>query len=148
MEQLTANHWLVILGIIAIIAEVMMGAPTGFDAAIAGVIFVLSGSVGVAVDSLPVALGLVALLSAFYILLGRGFLKNKLTVATRSTNVEALIGKSGMVIKKITGKNPGQVKIEGEIWRAEANSDIDVDALVVVDSVSGVSLRVSPKSGQ
>lgn len=127
----------------AIITELLLGVATGFDLLLIGVIFIISGSIGLLVSSVPVALVLVTVLSILYVFVGRAFIKNKLAIQTRATNVDAVIGQKGIVVKKITSQTAGQVKVEGEIWRATSNKTIDEGEEIVVNSVSGVTLRVS-----
>lgn len=141
--QIDNNYFLVIAGIVAIVLELFLGVATGFDLALIGVILIIGGAVGSVAGSFSLALGVVAILSLLYVFIGRAFIKNKLTIQTRNTNVEALIGKKAMVVKKITSQKPGQVKVEGEIWRAEAEVSIDEGTEVNVKSVSGVTLKVA-----
>lgn len=68
--------------------------------------------------------------------------KKVIAIGTTKTNVDNLIGKGGVVFKKITTYKPGQVKVEGEIWRASSEKNHEVGEMVVVESVSGVTLQV------
>ncbi len=73
-------------------------------------------------------------------------LTSKLTKATAiATNVDAVIGKIGMVIEDIPAlDNPGIVKVSGEMWSAiSADSNpIEKDTQVKVLQVKGVRLVV------
>lgn len=60
-------------------------------------------------------------------------------------NSNALIGKSGVVLKDIKGDEKiGQVKVAGEVWSAicEDNTLITKDSKVTVLAISGVKLIV------
>lgn len=60
-------------------------------------------------------------------------------------NSNALIGKSGIVLKDIMGEDiVGQVKVQGEIWSAicDQNKIIKKDTKIIVKSISGVKLLV------
>ena len=62
-----------------------------------------------------------------------------------STNSNALIGKTGTVIKEIDRDvNVGQVKIAGEVWSAitQDNCVIPKDSLVKIEGINGVKLLV------
>lgn len=62
------------------------------------------------------------------------------------TNSDALVGRRGVVLKKISGKlGVGQIKVSGEIWSAISDSDkpINVDSEVIVEKIIGVKLLVS-----
>ena len=66
---------------------------------------------------------------------------------TRDTamNSNALIGKSGLVLKDIKGDEKiGQVKVAGEIWSAICEDDTFIarDSKITVLSISGVKLVV------
>lgn len=143
MDQIDKNYLLALMGLVAITLEVILGAPTGFDLLILGIIFLLGGGVGILTGSFTLALAVIIILSFLYIFLARKMIKEKLSLTTRKTNVDNLIGKKATVVKKIIPSKPGQVKIEGEIWRAEANEEIEIDKQVVVESVSGVTLKVT-----
>ena len=65
------------------------------------------------------------------------------------TNVDALIGKTGIVTKKINTINQvGQVKIEGETWSALGENEMDIEkgVQIIVKKVKGVRLIVSPRN--
>ena len=60
-------------------------------------------------------------------------------------NSNALIGKSGIVLKDIKGdEKVGQVKVQGEVWSAicEDGTSIDKDTRITVLAISGVKLIV------
>lgn len=136
------NYILIILGVVAIIIEVMVGVATGFDLLLIGLIFILSGGLGILTGSFQYALIGVAVLSILYVFVGRRLIKSKLSVATTKTNTEQLVGSTGIVTKKILADKPGQIKVDGEIWRARAKETISEGVEVLIESVSGVTLAV------
>ena len=71
--------------------------------------------------------------------------------SAQKSNVDALVGKTGRVIKPIEPDNGGQVQIGGEIWIASASSVMEEGARIKVLSVSGARLNVekfTEESGQ
>lgn len=142
MEWIDMNTLLIILGIGAIIVELLVGAATGFDLLLIGTFTALGGIVGRATHNVSFAFITIFVLSFLYVFVGRGFIRQKLSIATKSTNIDNLLGKKGIVIRKIVKRRAGQVKIEGEIWRAVSEKDIDEGEEVVIQSVSGVTLKV------
>ncbi len=64
------------------------------------------------------------------------------------TNVNALIGKVGVVTKTIKSHSPGQIKVEGQVWTAQGNKDESIleGTEVRVLSVEGVKAIVEIKS--
>ncbi len=62
--------------------------------------------------------------------------------------VDRLIGKTGLVTEELTPDSPfGQVRIEREVWRADAPGSgiVTVGTRVVVDRVEGTHLIVHPQ---
>lgn len=53
------------------------------------------------------------------------------------TNTEAIVGKSGVVIKQIKPHGVGLVKVEGEVWSAESDQVIGEGLVVIVVNVRG-----------
>jgi membrane protein implicated in regulation of membrane protease activity len=145
MKNIDGNLILIIIGFGAILLELMLGAATGFDLLLLGVAFVIGGFIGMVFHSFILALIIVFILSVLYISIGRKTIKSKLAIKTTKTNIEGIMDKSGKVIKEIRPNKPGQVKVEGEIWRAEAPVVISEGASVKIQSVTGVTLSVTPE---
>jgi membrane protein implicated in regulation of membrane protease activity len=59
-----------------------------------------------------------------------------------AVGVEALVGKVGVVTADLWPE--GQVKVDGEIWRARCAGGCDTGTSVVVRSVDGLTLVVDP----
>lgn len=58
------------------------------------------------------------------------------------SNMKAVIGKHGVVTKAISPLEYGQVKVNGEIWTASAQEDLEPEVRVQVVGVQGVKLVV------
>ena len=58
------------------------------------------------------------------------------------TNADSLVGKTAIVLKRITPDDRGEVRIEGKIWSAVANETLEPEAKVEVLAISGVKLVV------
>jgi membrane protein implicated in regulation of membrane protease activity len=88
------------------------------------------------------------LLALVYLALLRGWLKSRFTVKHQVSNADAVIGKTGVVTKRIAARTAGLVKLGDEVWRAELSSSSGEDseravgATVTVDGVEGVTLKV------
>lgn len=140
------NWLLVIGGIICVIIELALGALTGFDLALLGASLALGGGIGILAGSAKIGLLAAGMLALLYLALFRSWLKRKLTVKDQASNVDAVVGKTGVVTKRIAIRDPGMVKVGSEIWRAELSGGDEVakdaGAVVVVQSVEGVTLRV------
>lgn len=88
--------------------------------------------------------------AALSFLLLRLWLKKNQTGHFHKTNVDALQGKKGIVIKKINPDKPGQVTVESEVWSARPVRPevIEVGAHVEVIRVSGSHVIVDAISGK
>ncbi len=72
------------------------------------------------------------------------FIKSNDTVS----NVKALIGQHGMTLTSVSPLHYGQVKVNGEIWTAVSEEDIDDDTRIEVTGIDGVKLRVKKADPQ
>lgn len=146
MEGPDYNYYLVAAGVGAMVVEVIIGAADGFELLVIGIIAVIAGSIGMLTDSfLSASIIGISLLFA-YIFVGRKFIKAKLDISTMTTNIDSLIGEEADVVKAISKKNPGQVRIAGEVWRANSTQSLKPGEDVIIESVSGVTLKVSRKN--
>jgi membrane protein implicated in regulation of membrane protease activity len=140
-------NWLLIIGgLICVIIELALGALTGLDLALVGGSLTAGGVIGLLAGSARIGLLAGGVLAFVYLAIFRSWLKNKLTVKTVASNVDAVVGKAGVVTKRIAPSEAGMVKVGAEVWRAElAGADDaarDAGAMVTVQSVEGVTLRV------
>jgi membrane protein implicated in regulation of membrane protease activity len=137
---------LVILGVICVIAELALGVMTGFDLALVGASLIAGGIVGLVFGSANIGLLSTAILALLYFALFRKWLRSKMHVKTQPSNVDAVIGRTGVVTKRIGPRDCGLVKIGSEEWRAElAQQDgaaLEPGTEIKVLSVEGVTLRV------
>ncbi len=83
--------------------------------------------------------------SVLFVLLARPIAKRYMEGDSRPSNVDELVGREGVVIEAIEPHKSGQVKIRGEIWRAESGEPIPQDALIEVLKVDGNHLLVKKK---
>ena len=142
MDKIDLNYWLAILGLVFIGIEIAIGAASGFDLLLTGLIFLLSGVIGFAFGSTTISLIMVVVLVFVYVAVGRRTIRKSLMTETKNTNVDNLMGKTAVVTKKIAPHHAGQIKIEGEIWRAEADKELETGDKAKIVSVSGVTLKV------
>ncbi len=132
---------------LCIIAELILGAITGFDLALIGLSLALGGGVGLWFGSTKAGLFSAAVLALIYLLFFRRLLRHKLTPKEQPTNVDAIMGRTAVVTVRIAPHTPGQVKVSDEIWRAELEKEEIETALepgtkVTVAGIDGVTLKV------
>jgi membrane protein implicated in regulation of membrane protease activity len=140
-------NWLLIIGgIVCVIVELALGAMTGLDLALIGGSLAIGGGIGLLAGSEKIGLLAAGGLALVYLAIFRTWLKAKLTVKNHPSNIDAIVGRTGVVTKRIALHEPGMVKVGDEVWRAElANAGEaarDLGAEVKVESVEGVTLRV------
>lgn len=140
------NWLLVILGLLSVIVELALGAITGFDLALVGGSLAVGGILGLFSGSANVGLISAAILALVYFLIFRSWLKSKLQVSDRPTNIDAVVGKTGVVTKRVAPRDPGIIKVGTEEWRAELaqveDTAREIGAVVTVSAVEGVTLKV------
>jgi membrane protein implicated in regulation of membrane protease activity len=140
------NWLLVIVGVLCAAAELALGALTGFDLALVGAALTAGGLLGLLLKSWHVGLIGAAILAVLYFALLRRWLKAKFLVSNHSSNADAVVGKMGVVTKRIGPRDCGIVKVGSEEWRAELAQPSDhareIGTDVRIVSIEGVTLKV------
>ena len=83
-------------------------------------------------------------ITIFFIIFTRPLVVRVFKTKDVKSNVDALIGLTGIVTMEIIPPESGQVKLQGEIWTARSDQRLNQDSLVQVRSVEGVTLYVDP----
>lgn len=140
-------NWLLIIGGgVSIIAELLLGVLTGFDLALLGVSLVAGGALGLLFGSTQVGLFSAGALALIYFVFLRKWVRSALSSPDRPSNVDAVVGRTGVVTVRIGLHEAGQVKVGDEVWRAvlapESNGAREPGQPVTVQSVDGVTLVV------
>jgi membrane-bound serine protease (ClpP class) len=94
---------------------------------------------------LPPGWGVAVILAGMTIEIGEAALWIRLSRRARPAigGVETLVGAAGVAA---TACRPeGQVRVRGELWRAVCPEGVDAGEPVVVESLTGLTLRVRPK---
>ncbi len=142
----TTNWLLIIFGTICVIAEVAMGVATGLDLALIGVSLAAGGAIGLAFDSARLGYLSAAIFAIVYWLLLRRHVKSRITAGGKVSNVDAVVGRTGVVVAAVAPNGAGQVRVGDEVWRAAlaegSGAVLEPGRTVVVESVEGVTLRV------
>ena len=96
---------------------------------------------------LGLQIGVFVLVSAALLLLLRPVAKRYFTPKLEKTNIDAVIGATGMVIKTVDNDlSEGQVKLGGMEWSARSTTgeQIPEGTKVQVDKIEGVKVYVTP----
>ena len=142
MNQTIISWLLVYLGLIFVLLELFIGIETGFDLVLIGIALMIGGGAGNWMGSWEVGVATATIITILYIIFGRQFVKSKLKVQTKSTNIESLIGKRGVVTKEIAPHRAGQIKVNSELWRAISNKKIAPKTEVIIEEIHGVTAQV------
>ena len=146
-----SDSWLwlifVVVGLLLILLELIVGVETGLDLVFIGSAFLLGGLVTLPFHSWLLTLIVTSIICVAYVALGRRYVHRWTLVRKAKTNVDAIIGRRGIVLRSITRNSNGLVKVGYEEWRATAEEDIGKGDEIVVISVSGVTLIVEKTKG-
>ena len=84
--------------------------------------------------------------SAILLFVTKPFVKKFVDVKPTNTNAFSIIGKKALVIKEINSHSVGQIKINGEVWSAEAENDeiVTEGSEVEIIKINGVKAIVKP----
>jgi len=141
--------WLVfvIVGLLLVLLELIVGVETGLDLVFIGSAFILGGLATWPFHSWLLTLIVTSIICIAYVALGRRYVHRWTVVKKARTNIDAIIGRHGIVLQSIARNVDGLVKVGNEQWRARAEEDIKEGDEIVVTSVSGVTLIVEKTKG-
>ncbi len=142
--------WLVfvIIGLLLILLELVIGVETtGFDLVFLGSAFVLGGLVTWPAHSWVVTIVVTSIICVAYIAIGRRYVHRWAAVRKSRTNIDAIVGRTGTVLRSISRKADGRVKVGNEDWKARATEDIEEGTEIVVTDVTGATLIVERSKG-
>ncbi len=133
--------WLILCGIFLLIeiftVSFLMFWP-GIGAFLAFIAAALNASFSVQV-------GVFAVSTILMIVFMKPLVKKLFKTKDVSMNSRSIIGKTGIVIKRIDNiESIGQVKVSGELWSAitEDGEDLEEGAEITVEEIQGVKLKV------
>lgn len=132
--------------IIAVICGIIEVATMGFWflwLALSAVLLSILARLNV-VSELSAQVIVFGVITIFFIIFTRPLVVRVFKTKEVKSNVDALIGLTGVVTMEIVPPHSGQVKLSGEIWTARADQKLLQDSLVKVKSVEGVTLFVEP----
>jgi len=141
--------WLVfiIVGLLLVLLELIIGVETGFDLVIIGSAFILGGLVAWPFHSWVLPLIVTSLICVIYVVIGRRYVHRWTAVKKVKTNIDAIIGREGLVLKNIARNVDGRVRVGSQRWRARAEEDIKEGDEIVVTGISGSTLIVEKNKG-
>jgi membrane protein implicated in regulation of membrane protease activity len=141
--------WLIFVavGLFLVLLELILGVETGLDLVFIGSIFIIGGLVTWPFTSWVLTVIVTSIVCIIYVVLGRRYVHRWTLVRKAITNVDAIIGRQGIVVNNIANNVDGLVKVGYEQWRARAEEDIKEGDEIVVTGISGVTLIVEKIKG-
>ncbi|GAG09455.1 unnamed protein product [marine sediment metagenome] len=112
--------WLifVIVGLFFVLLELIIGVETGLDLVFIGSAFIIGGLATWPFHSWVWAVIITSIICVAYVVLGRRYVHRWTMVRKAKTNIDAIIGRQGIVVKSIAKNVDGLVKVGYEQWRA------------------------------
>lgn len=134
--------WLIIAGIF-FIGEII---TVGFLIFWVGVAALITAILSIFVHNVIVQTVVFVITSTLLIFLTKPLAKKLTKSDGLQTNAYSIVGKVGIVIKKITAHNVGQVKVGSEIWTATSNNNLEIEEGidVTITDIKGVKAIVEP----
>jgi membrane protein implicated in regulation of membrane protease activity len=137
----------VIIGLLLVLLELVVGVETGLDLVFIGSAFVLGGLITWPSNSWVLSLIVTSLILVAYLVIGRRYVHRWTVVKGERTNIDAIFGRRGVVLKSIARNVDGRVRLGNERWRARAEEDIGEGDEIVVTNVTGSTLIVEKHKG-
>jgi len=94
------------------------------------------------IDSYLIEFAVFVILGTILLFTTRDYLVKLIVKKKEKTNLDRVIGMTGIVTEEITKKKFGEVKVDGKRWTAIADKKIKVDSAVKVLEIDGVKLKV------
>ncbi|MDR2515780.1 MAG: NfeD family protein [Spirochaetaceae bacterium] len=134
--------WAVLVIIFALVEVFTFGLTTVWFA-LAALVMVFLSFLNI---SFPAQILIFLVLSAGFLIITRPLAVKKFKTGREKTNVDSLIGKHALVIKKIGEFEKGEVKLAGQIWaaRSEDGAEIGEEVKCEVVRIEGVTAIVRP----
>jgi membrane protein implicated in regulation of membrane protease activity len=141
--------WLIFVGagLFFILLELLLGVDTGLDMVFVGTAFLIGGLISWPFKLWGVTVIVTVIICIAYVSIGRRYVQKWTAVKLEKTNVDAVIGRTGVVLTDIKQRGTGRVKVGNENWRAQAEENIDEGNEIVVTGVTGATLTVKKYEG-
>jgi membrane protein implicated in regulation of membrane protease activity len=141
--------WLIFIGagLVLIILELLVGIDTGLDLVFIGTALALGGLITLSLHSWVWTAIVAGVICVLYVVLGRRYIHRKTAISAAKTNIDTIIGKTGIVQGDISRDSDGLVKVGNEQWRARSEETIKEGEEITVTGISGVTLNVKKIEG-
>ena len=103
---------------------------------------IITTFVSLATDNIMIHLAVFTISSILLLLLTKPFVKKMKKREKVPTNLDMVVGKTGVVTEKIEKDGIGEVKVLGKKWSAYSDKEVEENSKVKVLSINGVKLKV------
>ena len=132
-------YWLIIILILSSIEIITINLVTIWFVASAAIALVVS----LFTDSFYIQFLVFGIAGLIIMVLTRPILRKLLKKDDTKTNLDRVIGMSGICTEEISSKNDiGEVKVDGKRWSAISSSKIKKGDVVIITEINGVKLKV------
>ena len=135
------NYWAMWLMIVILLAILEFATVN-----LVSIWFIVSGIISLIlslfVDSLIWQFGVFVVVGIILMVLTKPMLDKMSNKEIEQMNLERVIGMNGIVTQEIKVGRVGEVKVDGKLWSAIADTDLAQDTIVKVTKMSGVKLVV------
>lgn len=135
-------YWLVIAIVLTVIEAMTVN--------IVSIWFVISSLMAMIVslftDNLVIQIGVFVIVGVILLLLTKPIIDKYLKQKNIKTNLDRVIGMTGIVTEEIKKNSVGEIKVDGKRWSAISNMKIPVGHNVKVLKIDGVKLIVEKEN--
>ncbi|MDE6284426.1 MAG: NfeD family protein [Bacilli bacterium] len=136
--------WLVLIVVLTIIEVATVNLLT--------IWFVISGIVALIVslftENIVVSSTVFVMLGVFLLFTTRSIFKRYLSPKDEKTNLDRIIGMTGIVTEEIKRNHIGEVRVDGKRWSAISTKTIKPGEEVIIEKIEGVKLVVRKESDE
>ena len=136
--------WLIIVILLTLIEIATINLTT--------IWFVVSGIVALItslfIDNYILQFGIFVILGVILLITTKPFLTKFIKEHKVKTNIDRIIGMTGIVTEKIGKNEDGEVKVDGKRWTAYADEKIKKDELVKVLEIKGLKIKVEKEGNK
>ena len=136
MEQWVV--WLIIVILLTLIEITTINLTTIWFVA-SGILALI---VSLFVDNYILQFGIFVIVGVILLITTKPFLTKFIKQCKVKTNLDRIIGMTGIVTEKINKNEDGEVKVDGKVWTAYADKPIKKGDSVKVLEIKGVKIKV------
>ena len=131
-------YWLIIMLILSFVEIITINLVTIWFVASAGIALLVS----LVTDSYYIQFLVFGICGLLIMVLTRPLLKKIMKKDDTKTNLDRVVGMTGICTEEISKNKVGEVKVDGKRWSAISPVKINVGDEVIITDIDGVKLKV------